>query len=203
MKSILQLLWGPPGLIFIGAMLAGIGALWASRQQTEFERHLRGKSDQIAELNREIANIVTGGDSFCYVTIASLDPKTNRGILTVVHQGGHPIYDVSARIVDLQLSCQIKDYSLPNLQKAETNLHIGNMTKETAVIISPFDLGSSSSRDFNIFFGARNGLFTQLLRLRKIDGKWTTAIKVDKDGKTVFEKINDDFPKTKQDQVQW
>ena len=203
MKSLLQLLRGPPGLIFIGVVLAAIGAFWASRQQTEFERHLRGKSDQIAELNREIANMVTGGDSFCYVTIASLDPKTNRGILTVVHQGDHPIYDLSARMVDLQLLRQIKDYSLSNLQKAETNLRIGNMIKGTAAVVSPFDLGSSSSRDFNIHFSARNGLFTQLLRLRKTNGKWTTAIKIEKDGNTVFEKIKDDFPRTNQGQVQW
>ena len=200
-----------PGiLVLIGAILAAIGVFWGANNQIKSEQELRRKADQIAELTTRNAELTTknkdfiiGGNSFCYVTIANLDPNTNQGILTVVHQGDYPIYDVSARIVDLQQFRQITSYSLPNLQKAETNLRIGNMIKATAMAITPFDLGSFSNKDFNIYFAARNGLFTQLLRLRKIDGKWTTAIKVDKDGKTVFEKVDDDFPKTKQGQIQW
>lgn len=193
----------PNFLVLIGAILAAIGVFWGANNQLKSEQELRKKADQIAELTTRNKDIVIGGNSFCYITIANLAPNSNQGILTVVHQGDYPLYDVSARIVDLQKSSQIKRYSLPNLQKAETHLRIGNMIKATALPINSFDLGSSSNRDFNIFFAARNGLFTQLLRLRKIDGKWTTATKVDKDGKTVFEKIDNDFPKTEQNQVQW
>jgi len=203
MKSFLQLLLSPSGVIFIGVILAAIGALWASQQQVGFERHLRAKSDEIANLNREIANIVTGGNSFCYITIASLDPNTNRGILTIVHQGEHPSYDVTARIVDLQKSRQVKKWTLETMQKTETILQIGNIPKGAVHIISSFDLGDSQDRDFNIFFASRGGFFEQLLRMRKINSKWVTATQVKKSGEILFEKIDDDFPKTEQGQIQW
>ncbi len=203
MRPVLQLFWGPPGLILFGVILSAVGAFWASQQQVKFERGLRVKSDEIAGLNREIANLVTGGDSFCYVTIASINPTTNRGILIVVHQGNHSTFDVNARMVDLQKSREIKDYTLTNLEQAQTTLQIGSLIKGTAIVVSPFDLGSSLERDFNIFFIARNGQFTQLLRLRKIDDKWVIATKVERDGKLIFEKIDKDFPKTGQGQVQW
>jgi len=203
MKSLIQLLFGPPGVILFGAILAAIGALWASQGQTRFEHDLRAKSDEIASLNREIANLVTGGDSFCYLTIASLDPNTNRGILTIVHQGDHPIYDVTARVVDLQKSRQIKEWTLESIQKTETNLRLGNIAKGAAVVIGPFDLGDSTSRDFNIFFTSRCGPSTQLLRMRKLDNKWIIATQVKRNEKVVFEKVGDGFPKTDQGQIQW
>jgi hypothetical protein len=131
-----------PGiLVLIGAILAAIGVFWGAINQNKSEQELRRKADQIAELttrNAELTtrnkDIIIGGNSFCYVTIANLDPNTNQGILMVVHKGDYPIYDVSAEIVDLQKSRQIKVYSLPNLQKAKTNLRIGNMIKETSVM---------------------------------------------------------------------
>ena len=89
------------------------------------------------------------------------------------------------------------------MQQTEIRLPIGNMIKGTASMIRRFPLGTGSKRDFNIFFSARNGLFTQLLRLRKIDGKWIYAMKVERDGKLIFEKVDDNFPKTDQGQVQW
>ncbi len=161
-----------------------IGALWASQQKATFEQALRIKSEEIATLNKEIVKTVTGGDSFCYLTIGSLDTNSNVGLLTVVHQGDYPIYDVNARLVDLQEFEKIKNkVNIYNLKQSDTNIQIGNMIKDTASIIRPFDLGSSSNRDFNIFFSARNGLFTELLRLRKVDRKSLSAIKVEKQDK--------------------
>ncbi|MHC5061769.1 MAG: hypothetical protein ACYTFK_11875 [Planctomycetota bacterium] len=203
MKSILHLLYGPPGLILLGAILTAIGALWASQQQVSFERHLRSKSEEIASLNREIVNLVTGGDSFCYIDIANIDSNTNRGILTVVHHGEHPSYDVTARIADLQRYNQIKKWTIETTLKTDTPLKIGNIPKGSVCIISPFDLGDSQNRDFNVFFTSRVGFSTQLLRMRKIKNKWIIATQVERNGEVLFEKVNDDFPKTEQGQVQW
>ena len=152
MRAMLQLLLGPPGLILIGAILAAIGAFWASQQQGNFERELRTKSDEIAGLNRKIANLVTGGDSFCYLAIGSIDPKTNRGIPVVIHQGEHPLFDINMRIVDLQKFRKIKDYTWTSFSQTQMNLAIGNIAKGTVQAMNPLDLGSSPERDFNIFF---------------------------------------------------
>jgi hypothetical protein len=40
------------------------------------------------------------------------------------------------------------------------------------------DLGSGNARDFNVFFSARNGFYTQLLRFRRVNGKWLSATSV-------------------------
>lgn len=211
MKLIFQILGGPSGLIFIGiilsatgVILSGIGAFWASKQTANFEHELRIKSDEISELNKEIMKSVIGGDSFCYLTMMSLDNQNNVGILTVVHQGEHPVYDVNARIVDLQKMEKIKDnLSFQNIMQADTNLHIGNMIKGTASTFTPLQLGSSMERGFNIFFSARNGLFTQLLRMKKINNKWASATKVERDGKIIFEKIDKEFPRNNEGLIIW
>jgi len=203
MRSTLQLFWGPAGLIFLGAFLAALGALWASQQQVKFERDLRAKSDEIAGLNRDIKNQVTGGESFCYMMISSIDPKTNLGIPVVIHEGDYPLYDINARIVDLQKLRDIKDNTFTSFMQTQTVLKIGNLARKTVLALSSLDLGNSSKRDFNIFFIARNSQFEQLLRLRKINDKWVTATKVERDGKVIFEKIDEGFPRTDQGQVQW
>jgi hypothetical protein len=95
-------LWGPSGLILLAALLGAIGVFWAETRKNFAERQLREKSDKIAELNEKVAGLVTGGDSFCYFQIGSLDPATNRGILVALSSGQYPLYEVTARIVDLQ-----------------------------------------------------------------------------------------------------
>lgn len=203
MKSIFQML-GPSGLIFIGVILSAIGAFWASKQTANFEHELRRKSDEISELNKEIMKSVIGGDSFCYLTMSSIDNQNNVGLLTIVHQGEHPIYDVNARIVDLQKMDKIKDsLSFQTIMQADTHLHIGNMIKGTASSFAPFQLGAGMEGDFNIFFSARNGLFVQLLRMKKINNKWISATKVERDGKIIFEKIDKDFPMNDEGKINW
>ncbi len=197
-------MFNPQTLIFIGVILSAIGAFWASRQQTQFEHDLRKKSEEIAELNKEIENQVIGGKSFCYLSIGSINNQKNIGLLMVVHQGDHPVYDLNARIVDLQEFAKVKDsLNLKTIQQTETNLQIGNMIKGTASMLREFQLGNSSKRDFNIFFSARNGLYTQLLRLRKVDGEWISAIKVEKDNEMIFEKVHEKFPIDKEGKVNW
>ena len=83
----------PVILVFIGAIIAAVGALWTSLQQAQFERELRAKSDEIAELNRTIVASVTGGNSFCYLAFALGDGTTNSFPLMLVHEGDYPIYD--------------------------------------------------------------------------------------------------------------
>jgi hypothetical protein len=199
-----QVIFGPSGLILLGVILSAIGALWASQQQVKFEHDLRVKSDEIAKLNREIVNSVIGGDSFCYLSIGSINPQNNVGILVAVSQGEHPIYDVNARIVDLQKFEKIKDnLTLQTINQSETHINIGNMIKGTASMIRQFPLGNTSKRDFNIFFSARNGLYTQLLRLRKVNDEWVSATKVEKNGEVIFEKIDDNFPRSKKGEIDW
>ncbi|MEW5992867.1 MAG: hypothetical protein AB1744_00530, partial [Candidatus Zixiibacteriota bacterium] len=103
----------------------------------------------------------------------------------------------------LALFKQLKCYNISNFSQADTNIQIGNMIRNTASTFRPFNLGTSARRDFNIFFSARNGLFTQLLRMRKVDGKWFYATKVQKQDKVIFEKIDDKFPRNDIGEIEW
>lgn len=206
MSASLSQLWSPSGLILIAAIIGAIAAYWAAAERSASDRESKRKSKEIAKLNERIAGLVTGGDSFCYFQISSPDMSTNAGMLMAVQHGSFPIYDVSARIVDLQLFEQKKaTMTLKTLLADDINISVGSMPVGTASMISPFPLGAGATRrDFNIFFSARNGLYTELLRLRKLEQKWTSAIRVQmregKDEKIVFEQIDPDFPK---DELDW
>lgn len=200
----LQMLWGPSGLILLGAFLSAIGALWASQQQGEFERHLREKSEEIAQLNREVVNLVTGGKSFCYMAVSSINPQSNIGLLTFVHSGEHPMFNVAARIVDLEEFDKLKDHiNIHNFQQADINIGIGDFAKNAALVRGPFPLGKGDKRNFNIFFSARNGWFDQLLRFRKINGQWVQATRVERDGEVLYERIDDNYPRAKDGGIDW
>jgi hypothetical protein len=100
----------PAFVVVFGALVAAGGALWSSGERVEFERGLREKSDEIADLNRQIAASVTGGDSFPYLTFASLGiAGPNAAILTLLNKSEHPLYEVNGYIADLQESRRLSD----------------------------------------------------------------------------------------------
>lgn len=144
----------PAVLIFIGAFISAAGAMWAAQRQAISEKELRQKSDEVAELNKQIALSITGGDSFAYLIPTRVAP--NAAVLTLVHQGKYPLYDLHIRIVDLEKWAQHKHFSLLDVQKDEIHLSIGNVAANQARILGPMQINSDFTR-WNIFFSARNG----------------------------------------------
>lgn len=175
-------------------------------EQADLQRDLRLKSDEIANLNRELKNSMIGGDSFCYLALGSLNDTTNTGLLIVVHQGKYHLYDVHVRIFDLDKFDEIKSrgFSLETMQYTYTNLTIGNLLPGHARTITQMNLGNATERRFNIFFTARNGDFTQLLRFKKVGGRWHHAMKVDR-GKDLppFEEVTPEYPRNSKGEVDW
>jgi hypothetical protein len=168
-------------------------------QKNATERQLREKSDKIAGL-------VTGGDSFCYFQIGSLNSATNVGMLMAISSGKYPLYEVAARIVDLQ-KMEAKKGQPITLQNGFTddiNVDVGSMAAGVAAMKGTFPLGEGGRHDYNIFFSARNGLYTQLLRVRKVDRKWLQATAVQRsegnETRTIFEQIPPEFPA---DAIDW
>jgi hypothetical protein len=122
----------------------------------------------------------TGGDSFCY-----LDIQPQNQMTIVACSGKYPLYDVGVRIVDTRLITGAKDIQ----QAMGTQLAIGNMAANTARILTqaiPFS--SADKQDFNVFFGARNGFWTELLRYRKVKDRWVVA-------RMVESSLNPRYPK--------
>ncbi len=190
---------GPASVIFIGVIISALGALWAARQQGKSAEALRNKSDEIAALNREIAQSIIGGDSFCYLSVSPLKQPDDQALLTLVHQGKYPLYDLGVRIVDVDKFQQVvsRDFSALDLFKIDTNVSVGNLAVGQAAMIGNMRLPSLHELRFNIFFSARNGFFVQLLRLRKVNGVWRQAIRVTRrhDGPeaVILEKIDSEY----------
>jgi hypothetical protein len=148
---------------------------------------------------------ISGGNSFPYFQIGMLDNNSNTGVLMAIHQGEHPLYDVNARIVDLQKFEKVKDnISLASMSYCDTNISIGNMIPSHALMIRQWKLENEPAQSYNIFFTARNGGHTQLMRLQKINGIWVSATKVTKgESDVLYEKIDNNYPRDVDGNISW
>jgi hypothetical protein len=153
--------------------------------------------DELETKTSDLVSHLTGGDSFCYLMIGNLFKSSNVGIFTVVHCGNHVIYDVKARICDLNVpvTAQMSGNS-------EIHRTFGNLTPGHAISQGSWNLGDGENKNYNIFWNARNGGFVQLLRFRKINDQWYFATKVQRD-KVIFEKIQEEYPRNQQGTVDW
>ncbi len=197
-------------VVFIGVVMSASSALWASVRQTQSERELRVRSDEIAELNRTIAASVTGGDSFCYLTPTLGDGTTNSPILMLVHEGEYPLYDVGIRMVNLERAAAVEEGEVLTYEmatQADTVYNPGNLSPNQARVLGSLELPNEEQQSYNVFIGARNGFVTQLIRLRHINGRWKKALKVVRDYEgeelVLLEKVDPEFPLDETGQVQW
>lgn len=188
------------------------GQFFRVKKQTKVEDSFGAMESRFKELlgkvetkTEEMIGHISGGNSFPWVQVSMLDNSTNTGVLMAIHQGEHPLYDVSARIVDLQKFEQVKDnISLATFGYTDTNVNIGNMIPSHASMVQQWKIESSPEQSYNIFFTARNGSFTQLLRLQKINGTWVSATKVtNKDNVVLHEQVDDNYPKDTEGNVCW
>ncbi|MCE9777564.1 hypothetical protein LZ645_21820 [Shewanella algae] len=161
--------------------------------------------NEVENKTNEMISHISGGNSFPYFQIGMLDPNTDTGVLMVIHKGEHPLYDVNSRIVDLQKFNQIKNnLSLGNMAYSDTNISVGNLIPSHASMLQNWKVENSPEQSYNIFFTARNGSFTQALRLKKINGKWLSATKItNKNNELLHEQIDDLFPTGADGEVEW
>ncbi len=200
--DLLSSVWVAIFFIALGAAGAVVGAMQANKsekQRADFEHALREKAETIADLQTELRQTMTGGDTFCY---AHLDIDT--GLLTVISVGDYPLYGLQLRLVNL-------DEPIPmTLESLNKNVvQMGDLPPRTVNSIQLRVSAPSGSVRWNLFFGARNGHWNQALRLRKIDGVWESAIRVVKftipdetaaennsQQTILLEKISQKFPRT-------
>lgn len=195
-----------------------VGQFFRVRKQVRVEDGIGNVENRINHLLNELETRtndtiahVTGGDSFAYFSIGSVNPQNCEGMLTAVHMGEHPIYDVNARIVDLNKFEEVKaNFSLASMQYTDTVVSVGNMIPSHAQMVSRWKLHGTDAQSYNVFITARNGGFTQLLRLKKVGGEWLTATKVvdSRDmqasaERVLFEQIHDSFPRNEEGLVEW
>ena len=208
----MRLWFSPATLAVIGALITAGAAWWASHEQLSYERQLRAKAEEISALNKTIAATVTGGDSFCYLTLEATGRAAGTPLLMAVLQGAYPLYDASARITALELFDELVVrpgiYTIEQISKTEKIIPLGNLNPKHAVLLGQWTLpvGAQSKR-YNIFVTARNGSTTEFLRLRRINGAWKMAVKVTRDAATgpatLYEYVDEGYPRDAQGQVDW
>lgn len=164
---------------------------------------------ETAEINTQIALSIMGGASFAYIVPTFFDPTHNAPMLTLVHQGEYPLYDLTVRILDMATFDKSgrQNNSDSDKLREEVQLSISNIAPNQTSLLKTVQLDSDPLR-WNLFFSARTGFFTELLRVRRVGNEWKTALKVIRtrspsNDQVLLEKIDSGYPLSKDGQVEW
>jgi hypothetical protein len=187
----------------------GVASAETTRLQ-KLNNELEAKVLDLANGNELLAkqNIatVTGGKSFCYMDfIYQFGGQTP----VILHSGRYPIYDLNVRIVDLNKAMQ----RTSSEAILGTSVWIGELQVggSWANIDWSIPFTSAQSQDFNVFFSARNGIWTEKLRLRRVNDHWSNALQVwfsplglsKPPTRPVLEKVAKDFPRKQDGRIDW
>lgn len=152
-------------------------------------------TEKTIRLSEKLENIATGGDGFCVIEFAYINSNSTRPF--VIYNGKYPLYDVHIRIVDLELFRQLKDLTVESINQAQHTFYLGNLKPNTATPLGKiFADFSGAKKDFNIFYSGRNGFHTQTTRLRKVEKKWFSKIRVwiTNSNDILYEQTDENFP---------
>lgn len=161
------------------------------------------------EINTQIASSMTGGASFAYIVPTFFDPTHNAPMLTLIHQGEYPLYDLTVRILDMATFDTGGRYNKSDSDKLreDVQLSISNIAPNQTSLLKTVQLDSDPLR-WNLFFSTRTGFFTEFLRVRRVGNEWKTALKVIRtrspsNDQVLLEKIDSGYPLRKDGQVEW
>ena len=166
------------------------------------DKRLDAIIENFRKSSEDILSNISGGNSFPYIQIGNINNTTKTGQIVVLHQGSYPLYDVQVRIVDLR-RFQVVQGNIADF--GETSFSVGNMIPSHCVVMpNAWNIGEGTKQSYNVFMTARNGAFTQLIRLDKGSGEWKYATKViNSRGETVLEQIKEGFPLESDGIVNW
>ena len=153
----------------------------------------------ISRVNESI-KMETGGDSFCYLTAAA---PSERGLgVSILSEGNYPLYQVQVRVADAKYM-----HATGEVMSATVFTDtIGDIFPPHSGIFFPIKQFKyhipGPHQALNIFFSAKNGFWTELLRLEEVNNKWVFAIMVIRHndnyshGAVVKKIVSPDFPPT-------
>jgi len=210
--------WGA-ALSLAGAVIAGIGAFVATRQQdqqrVEYEHEIRvrtdsllAKTEEIAELNHQLAakndelarlalrqlDTITGGDSFCTLQLTDLDNPLGPRV-TLKHHGDFPLSDLLLSIADSEADLD----EGRGMNQLVGTIAVGTDAGLSSNSVRRRFIVSGDAKDFFVGFRAKNGVWRQAVSLRRVDGRWKTATRAyRKEGSSIKELlaiVDEGFPK--------
>jgi hypothetical protein len=162
---------------------------------TSLQQKVLQQSATISNLAHAVVRTATGEDSFCFITLAQ-DGRT----LLLYNPGDYPLTHVE---VDLTAyTSHRQDHS-----RIQTVIpHASGPYR--------FDLGSADREDFFVLFSAVNSFWFETLQLRRVEGVWRQALKVERmpkvfkldatsRPKTIRQYVDQLYPRESSNQVQW
>lgn len=196
-----------PAFFFVSWLLAQVFRI---RKQQKMDGDLLSIDGQLKDTLRhldektnDLAAHITGGDSFCYAEVSSL--RLRDGVRLILHhEGRHALYDVGVRVFDCDNHPQDMEPYFDVFLSGQIHFQVPLLVPGTVRPTNcEFNPGETDSRSLNLFYSARNGNFTQLLRGKKVDGKWFYAILVERKDKAIFELVDPHYPRNELGEVVW
>lgn len=183
-----------------GDIAKGIDASIANSQK-QFETTMSGIGKSI--------DTVTGGNTYCYAIASPVGSEFMLGIATV---GSTPLHEVTSQLIDVDLMRKVAA-GKPSLSLAEIGSFTLNfptipfLASSSSRTLATIPIGVSDERNFSFNFVSLNGLWNEILKLRRVDGQWAQAIKVSRvlknaRMKTVYVWAADNYPKV-EGRVDW
>ena len=167
-------------------------ALRIGTLNTELQKQALEQANTITNLSKETIDTIVGGDSFCYLRFAKM--TDTGGIPVFLNPSKYPVYEVTAIISEFGKPDTYED-TPPALDVG--NIGPNNWSKSFKKI----EWDNATKHIYTITFGAKNGLWVQGLKAKKINGKWVQGvfvyrIKGPHPGETnMYKHIFRDFPK--------
>jgi len=217
----------PSSITLLGAVLAAIGVFWSAERQSALSAQLVAKTDELAAKNAELAakseeiarltkeslDAVTGGDSFCWITLADLGDQGGPAVF-ISSKGKHSVYDVTVQIANMRHFQDLKTGSPPppgitpaQILARYTTFRAGTVSPYAGSILGRLPALSGDREVFNVHYFARNGSWSQRLVMQRIAGGWRTAMRVFKGERptdpVLVESIDPGFPRNAAGQVDW
>jgi ABC-type multidrug transport system fused ATPase/permease subunit len=163
-----------------------------------------------AALGRQNISTATGGDSFCWMEFLLIE--AGRGVPAFSHSGRYPLYHVEAQIIDQTRKIN-EPVTLSQAASMGIRISLGDLAPGRSFFLpnQSIPFSDAHSQNFAIVFDARNGTWQEDLRLRNVEGHWSSAIRVRLESarkgwmstRPVFEQIAKDFPRNRHGLVDW
>jgi hypothetical protein len=192
-------LWTPLTVVLVGVVITALGVVWAGVQQHRTDTdglkreaglqkelavrsdELARKSDQIAALNKELLNAMSGGEG--YPKLLVLGGAGGRIVFFLMNSGGHALTDVTANVLyisDAEAALKSNptfDFFEARALEAQSTrkIDVGTLLPSAPFALLPdFKLPDDiDTYSIEITTSSRNGLVKNLILFRKpTGGEW-------------------------------
>lgn len=197
-------------LVLIGVIVSAGGGLLASYQQSEYQQ--------------QIADMTSGGESFCYGLFQFTTDAPSKPDLAIFLKGKYPLQNVHGIVRDYDRLMA----ALPNLPNGSENMRAATYQEKTTLdkLSLSFNIPSlgppgsavrvvgielPDDRDalrYSIQLSTAYQTFYQHLKLRKVNGRWIQATRVHKEDSkgeliVLLEKVPNEFPRDQDGKINW